>query len=59
MRVCFMFTLSFPISEFVLIFLTGYWELYLPKKDQSTLKTVNSHSLLSDLVEKVSNSASL
>jgi hypothetical protein len=38
-----MSTLSSLRSEFVLIFLTGYWELHLPKKDQSTSKTVNFH----------------
>ena len=54
-----MFTLSSAPFSFVSIVLTGYGELQLLKKDQSTLKTETSHSLSSDLVEKVSNFASL
>jgi hypothetical protein len=41
-----MFTLSSSISSFVLISITGYVKLYLPKQSHNTLKTVNIHTLL-------------
>ena len=51
-----MFILSSQRSSFASFFHTCDGELYFPQQYQNTLKTVNTHTLLADLLAKVSDS---